>query len=48
MEAKAKKQAAQAKESKVFEQKPKSKFTLFWENNPNGILEIVNMRAVLR
>jgi len=30
------------------EQKPKSKFTLFREKYPDGIGEIVNMRAVLR
>lgn len=30
------------------EQKPKSKFTLFREKYPEGIGEIVNMRAVLR
>ena len=29
-------------------EKPKSKTTLFWEKYPNGILEIVDMRAVLR
>jgi hypothetical protein len=29
-------------------QKPKSKFTLFREKYPEGIGEIVNMRAVLR
>jgi hypothetical protein len=32
----------------VFEQKPKSKTTLFWEKYPNGILKIINMKAVLR
>jgi hypothetical protein len=26
----------------------KSKVTLFWEEYPNGILEIVDMRAVLK
>ena len=30
------------------EQKQKSKFTLFREKYPEGIGEIVNMRAVLR
>ena len=30
------------------EQKPKSKFTLFREKYPEGIGEIVNMRAVLK
>jgi hypothetical protein len=30
------------------EQRPKSKFTLFREKYPEGIGEIVNMRAVLR
>jgi hypothetical protein len=29
-------------------QKKKSAFTLFWEKYPNGVGEIVNMRAVLR
>jgi hypothetical protein len=29
-------------------ERPKSKTTLFWEKFPNGILEIVDMRAVLR
>jgi len=29
-------------------EKPKSKITLFWEKYPNGILEIVDMRAVLK
>jgi len=32
----------------ITEQKPKSKTRLFWEKYPNGILEIVNMRAVLK
>ena len=36
------------KENKVTEQKPKSKFTLFREKYPEGIGEIVNMRAVLK
>ena len=29
-------------------QRPKSKFTLFREKYPEGVGEIVNMRAVLR
>ena len=38
----------QKSEKQVMEQKPKSKTTLFWEKYPNGILEIMDMRAVLR
>jgi hypothetical protein len=30
------------------QEKPKSKTTLFWEKYPNGILKIVDMKAVLR
>jgi hypothetical protein len=30
------------------EEKKKSKTTLFWEKYPNGILKIVDMRAVLK
>ena len=49
METKEKKQTAKfEKQNKVEEQKPKSKTTLFWEKYPNGILKIVDMRAVLR
>ncbi|MCL2329046.1 MAG: hypothetical protein FWC39_11120 [Bacteroidetes bacterium] len=34
---------------KKVSEKPKSKTTLFWEKNPNGIgSTIINMRAVLR
>jgi hypothetical protein len=29
-------------------EKPKSKTTLFWEKYPNGILQILDKRAVLR
>jgi hypothetical protein len=36
------------KQGDVTEQKPKSAYTLFREQYPNGIGEIVNMRAVLR
>ncbi|MDR1610960.1 MAG: hypothetical protein LBS08_05585 [Candidatus Symbiothrix sp.] len=36
------------KQSNVMKQKPKSTYTLFREKHPNGIGEIVNMRAVLR
>ncbi|GHS97668.1 hypothetical protein FACS189421_04870 [Bacteroidia bacterium] len=31
-----------------FENKKKSKIALAWEKYPNGIIEIVDMRAVLR
>jgi hypothetical protein len=30
------------------QQKPKSKTTLFWEKYPNGIIRIVDMKAVLK
>jgi hypothetical protein len=44
--------ATKAKDPKVNgkkkEEKPKSKIALFWEKHPNGIGDIVNMRAVLR
>jgi hypothetical protein len=30
------------------QEKPKSAYTLFREKHPNGIGEIINMRAVLR
>jgi hypothetical protein len=30
------------------EEKPKSKTTLFWEKHPNGILRIIDMKAVLQ
>jgi hypothetical protein len=36
------------KQNNVTEQKNKSTYTLFREKYPNGIGEIVNMRAVLR
>jgi hypothetical protein len=36
------------KENVVFGEKPKSAYTLFREKYPNGIGDIVNMRAVLR
>jgi hypothetical protein len=29
-------------------EKPKSRTALFWEKYPNGILKILDMRAVLR
>ena len=49
MEIKNKKQTVSSeKQSNAEEQKPKSKTTLFWEKYPNGILKIVDMRAVLR
>ena len=48
METKKRKQPVSVKENNPKEQRPKSKITLFWEKNPNGILEIVDMRAVLR
>ncbi|GAB6012154.1 hypothetical protein [Viscerimonas tarda] len=35
-----------AEASKV--ERKKSKLELFWELNPHGILEIVNMKAVLK
>ena len=50
METKVKKQTrrqAQPQET-VAEQKPKSKTTLFWEKYPEGVLKIVDRRAVLR
>jgi hypothetical protein len=44
-----KKQTAKSEQqNKAEEQKPKSKFTLFREKYPEGIGEIVNMRAVLK
>ena len=49
METKNKKQTEKSqKRNKTEKQKPKSKFTLFREKYPEGIGEIVNMRAVLR
>ncbi|MCL2650368.1 MAG: hypothetical protein FWD60_04975 [Candidatus Azobacteroides sp.] len=49
MKTKSKKQTVELeKQNKTEEQKPKSKTTLFWEKYPNGILKIVDMRAVLR
>lgn len=35
-------------QNEVTKQKPKSKTTLFWEKHPNGILKVVDMKAVLR
>jgi len=49
MEAKRKKNTVkQVKQIEVTEEKPKSKTRLFWEKYPNGILKIVDMKAVLR
>ena len=49
METKSKKYIRKSeKQSNVVEHKPKSKFTLWREKYPEGIGEIVNMRAVLR
>jgi len=49
METKDKKQIAKSeKGNEIKEQNPKSAYTLFREKYPNGIGEIVNMRAVLR
>ena len=49
MKTKSKKQLVESeKQNKTEEQKPKSKFTLWREKYPEGIGEIVNMRAVLR
>ena len=49
MKTKNKKQTEKSKKgNETKEQKPKSKFTLFREKYPEGIGEIVNMRAVLR
>ena len=49
METKSKKNIEKAeREDKITEQKTKSKTTLFWEKYPNGILKVVDMRAVLR
>jgi len=45
---KKRKKNSQNLEKQATEQKPKSKTTLFWEKYPNGILEIMDMRAVLR
>jgi len=36
------------KQEEVTEQKPKSATTLFWEKYPNGIIKILDMKAVLR
>ena len=39
------------KNGEVFQNKPKSYFTLFWEKYPNGYkggCEVINRRAVLR
>jgi hypothetical protein len=49
METKNKKQTVKTeKQNKVLEQRPKSRFTLWREKHPEGIGEIVNMRAVLK
>ena len=49
METKSKKQTKKTgKGSEIEEQKPKSAYALFREKYPEGIGEIVNMRAVLR
>jgi hypothetical protein len=52
MEKKVKKTGASVKNAAKREvsssEKPKSKTTLFWEKYPNGILKILDMRAVLR
>ena len=50
METKSKKQTAKSgKGNEATVPKRKSKITLWWEKNPNGIgSEIVNMRAILR
>jgi hypothetical protein len=47
---KTKKEKTEGKAERVMptEQKKKSTYTLFREKYPNGIGEIVNMRAVLR
>jgi len=42
------KDTKQVAKSQNREERPKSKFTLFREKYPEGIGEIVNMRAVLR
>jgi len=49
METMSKKQTAKSgKQDKVEGQKPKSRTTLFWEKYPDGILQIVDKRAILR
>ena len=50
METKNKKQTEKSgKGNEAILKKKKSKTTLWWEKNPNGIgSEIINMRAVLR
>ena len=49
MEAKNKKKIEKSvKQNEIIKQKPKSKTTLFWEKHPNGILKVVDMKAVLR
>jgi len=49
METKDKKQNAKPeKGKKTTPKKKKSKITLFWEKYPEGILEIVDMKAVLK
>ena len=49
METKSKKQTEKSeKEKENRKQKEKSAFTLFREKYPNGVGEIIDMRAVLR
>ena len=49
METKNKKQTAETeKVDGTQPKKRKSKTTLWWEKNPNGILRIVDMKAVLK
>jgi len=49
METKDKKQTRNLKkENRTSSKKRKSKITLWWEKNPNGIFEIVDMNAVLK
>jgi len=49
MKTKDKKQVVKSeKGNKTTEQKPKSKTTLFWEKYPDGILKVVDMKAVLK
>ena len=49
METKSKKNLVKSVEkNEITNKKPKSKTTIFWEKYPNGILKIVDMRAVLR
>ena len=45
---KAKKEATNAKSKTGAKNKKKSKIALFWEEYPDGIIEILDMRAVLK